>query len=280
MLAIGLSACAEEIHSEPDWLPFLVHRRYRGHFSYVLTALNPARKEARGLRTIAKALAEGDSIESVLNDRRSGSQYLRSLIDAGMSTGKLPAILSEYIQSTQNSRLVWRNYWTALLYPICLLGIAAAILLGFVMLIVPRFKGIFEDFGVELPGITWALIKLSDMLWYAWPVVAIVFLVIFLFLLLHSLLPFAALRRRLFYHVPLIGSAVEMAGAAEFCSRLAVLMECEIPLPDAMRVLSPSLRDPHLAEVSGKLAHRFQNGFTPEDVSEYGYGLGLSLIHI
>lgn len=247
MLAIGLAACAEETSS---------------------------RQDAQALRKLAQALSQGDSIESALNDGRTGSLYLRNLVQAGISTGNLPAILDEYIRSSQFSRLAWRNYLIALLYPLCLVGIAGVILAGFLVLIIPGFKEIFSDFGVELPAITLMLVHLSDVFVQLWPVAIVGAIVIVLLFLFHRWLPFAALRTRIFYHVPLIGNAVQMAGAAEFCSRLAVLMECEIPLPEAMRALAPTLRDPHLKEVSSKLSHRFETGFTTEDVAEYGYGLG------
>jgi len=277
MLAVGLAACAEEVYQEPSWFRYM-RRRHRYVLSHFMSALNPgARQEARVLRQLADALSEGGSLESALNDGRTRSLYLRSLVQAGMATGKLPAILDEYIRSSQLSRSAWRNYLIALFYPICLLGIAGIILVGFVVLIVPQFKEIFEDFGVELPFLSMAMISLSDTFMALWPALLVGVCVISVLLLFHRWLPFAALRTRWFYHVPLIGNAVQMAGAAEFCSRLAVLMECEIPLPEAMRALAPTLRDPHLAAVSNQLAHRFQNGFTPEDVSEHGYGLGYQL---
>ena len=219
-----------------------------------------ARREAATLRRLAASLESGDDVESALASDRHAPHYLRTLIAAGVRTGNIAKVLEEYLHTTRVSRAAWRAVFLSILYPVVMILFAFGVLTFFLTFAMPQFKEIFNDFGVELPSLTVAMIGISESL------VGIVgSFVLFLVALLllygaHVVLPGRGWRIRLLQAIPLLGTANRMAAAAEFCSRLSVLIECRIPLDEALFVLSSSLRDPNLATVSRQLSARISRG--------------------
>src|SRR5690606_25415972 len=64
-----------------------------------------------------------------------------------------------------------RRIISAMIYPSVVLSVAAIIVLGIMLFIVPSFTEIFNDFDTELPGMTVMLIDFSS--WLAGPLFGI-----------------------------------------------------------------------------------------------------------
>ncbi len=227
-------------------------------------------QERRALFRLADQLQKGDSIEDVLDNDRFVSPYLREMVRAGIKHGKMGRVLEEYLSSSQESRSIWAELYASLAYPIIILTLTFFIMNGLLVVLVPGFKSIFMDFGVELPGITMLLISLSDILFEFWWIILFALACIPVLWLAHLHAPGRAVRDRLIQRIPIIGTALKMAASAEFCSRLALLVECQIPLHEAMYCLSKSLRDANLSEVSESLSYKLEKG---NDVREISRGV-------
>ena len=59
-----------------------------------------------------------------------------------------------------------------------------------------------------------------------------------------------------------------MAASSEFCSRMAVLIDCRLPLHEALSVTAATLRDPYLAEMTQRLARRAENGESVDSLAQ------------
>jgi type IV pilus assembly protein PilC len=229
----------------------------------------PSYRIRTALRRLSHELDGGMPLESALAEHgRLIPSYLRGLIAAGARAGRFGEVVEQHLLCLRRTRDVRARVWLALSYPVLLLVGAVVLLLVMLIWPVPMFRGIFEDFGVPLPGPTLALLWLSDvtivLLRYWFPVLIVLASVITLFCLLRFI-PGRPTRVRVFQMIPFIGTAIRYVGMAEFCSLLSILLECRVPLPEALRLTADAIRDPNLAEGSRLLAEDVEAGIDADD---------------
>jgi type IV pilus assembly protein PilC len=142
-----------------------------------------------------------------------------------------------------------------MIYPAAVISIAAIIVLGIMILIVPKFVEIFNDFDTDLPALTKFLIETAK--WLAGPilpvekggaagqmipgVVWVVLSPLFLFLAFKfarktsggkSLIDQAIL------WVPILGGLIRKATIAKFSRTLGTLINAGVPILDAIKITS------------------------------------------
>ena len=249
-IAVGLRAAAQEVSSSRD---------------------------RAGLNRLSQAIQSGQSLENSLAQDSDVPADLKAVVRAGVSTGRLPRLLEAYLSSRQSLQSVWRKFSLSLVYPMIMVMLAVAIVTAFVILVVPTFEEMFLDFGIELPLITQLLLFFADWIMWIGPAILIGMALFALFLVTERFLPFRRMRTRIFQMLPLIGDAQKFAASSEFCSRMAVLIDCRLPLDESLRITSVSLRDPYLAWVTNKLANRIQAGETSDEIASHSPQLHQSL---
>lgn len=245
-IAAGLRAAASEVYSAND---------------------------RKGLLKLSSAIEHHATLEQAVTDIPELPEDLRQIVIAGVKTGRLPFLLEEYLATNRKTRSLWKSFYLGIFYPVFVIIFSFVMVLGFLLVAVPQFKTIFNDFGIELPIFTVAMIKVVDALLVIWkPALCVLGLVVLVFLF-KGVLPFAAARARIFQELPWIGTAQKMASASEFCSRLAILIECRLPLDESLMIVGDTIRDPHMREMSYRLARRVEAGETGDELASYAPGM-------
>jgi len=243
----------------------------------------PSARMRRLLRNLSRDLAEGQSPEVVLSRPGNGMPvYLRGLVKAGVQSGQLGAFLEQFLMSLRRRRSASLSFWGMMAYPLLLMPfvfLVAGVILGW---IVPQFKDIFNDFGVDLPEITIALLALSSravMIGIFIGVPALVLLV-YLAVVVGPFLPGHAGRLRTFQQIPIVGTPSRMRGSAEFCSLLGLLVSGRIPLPDALRMTASAVHDANLRQGARRLATRVEQGDSLESAAQGLPQISRELAHL
>jgi type IV pilus assembly protein PilC len=110
----------------------------------------------------------GKSLATVIEDIRGGSdlsaamgKYPRifseiyvSMVRAGEASGQLDEILVRLAEYLEASAQLRREIKSAMTYPVISLVMVVGITMFLMVVIVPKFKEIFDGIGVELPGFT------------------------------------------------------------------------------------------------------------------------------
>jgi type II secretory pathway component PulF len=140
----------------------------------------------------------------------------------------------------------------ACLYPLSVLIVAASVLSGICLYIIPKFKQMFIELDVTLPTMTQATIQGADFMKNLW------FWLLLLLLLARLVIPRlrrmrpllrkrARLRDLIFrlpqliaYHIPPLRRAM----LAEFCTELAMLIRVGAPAHRALRLLAEGTMNP------------------------------------
>ena len=249
-LVSGLQALYAEIPSG-GLRRLLTWRRGQGGFA-----------GARGaLREMIRRLEAGESVERVIAIDGGGAPPIPAIIRSGLRTDRLGLYLEQYLSRARESADRRRQVVLGLAYPLLLLVAGIAVLTAVSYFLVPNFRAIFEDFGVELPGLTLLVIGISDLL-VAGAVWLFPGLIVALALIWTGVLVFGGPHawRRLIYRTPIIGDPWRFAALSEFSHLLAVLVEGAEPLPVALRACGGASHNPDLARHAAMLADDVQRG--------------------
>ena len=220
----------------------------------------PPDRFRRGLRQIIDRLETGMPLEQVLSAPRAPA-VLPAIIRVGVRTGRTGEVLGQYLASARQMAELRRRGALVMGYPLILLTVVTMIFIGFLALIVPGFKRIFDDFGTDLPGITWLLIKLSNLITFygQWVLLGIVLLIAVPWVMFRWGFD-APSRRRLLHRVPVIGPLVRYGGLARFARLLALLVRHEVPLPEALTLAGDAAGDAEIADASRYLSDIARQG--------------------
>ena len=130
----------------------------------------------RRLRKLATRLRNGDALSDALeNITGLAPPETVTAIRVGEELGNAVSVIQQEavrLRRREESRLQGRISATGIIfYLCCVLWVMQGIVVFLMYWIVPKFKKIFQDFGVELPTATKALIRVTDYLAdHAWAV--------------------------------------------------------------------------------------------------------------
>ncbi|MBM83255.1 MAG: hypothetical protein CMJ78_22060 [Planctomycetaceae bacterium] len=222
----------------------------------------PSKRMRRALKSISHDVAAGRTVDEVLDENAANlPPHLGVLIQAGLKTGNLGVVMEQYLMFTRNRSEIGRRVLLTLSYPVCLILCTIGINFGYLAWVVPLFKKIFLDFGTELPGLTMLIISLSDALSeFGIAIVVILVAAAVLAWLITVVLLRPSTRRRLLEKIPVFGPLFSMSSLSQFCQLLAILVENQVRMPDALRMAGTASGNANLREGSNRLADMVEEG--------------------
>lgn len=238
-----------------------------------------AKEMGRGrLRRVTAAIAAdlraGVPLAEAVDSRRVElPPFYAHLVTAGIRTGRLPEVLATLTAYARTVTATKAIVIESLFYPLVVLGVAAALMGVLMFAVLPQFDQVFRDFQMKLPAITEFVLTLGR---HPLPTIAIPVGTIALFLLAWGLMGMTDRGRlgwaRIVYAVPVVGTLIRSARLAAFAELMAVLVEYEVPLPEAFRLAGSASSDPLMAARAGAIYGRLSQG-TPLGMALRGLGL-------
>jgi type IV pilus assembly protein PilC len=148
-----------------------------------------------------------------------------NMVKAGEAGGALEVILQRLAEFKEK------------VYPVAVITVAVGIV-GFIMYyIIPKFKAIFDDFGVDLPEVTVLLINTSDMVvnyWYMGPIIPIG--IYLFFKIIRKNKTGAYILDRITLKLPIIGQIASKSTVARTCRTLGTLLSSGVPILEALSI--------------------------------------------
>ncbi|MDG3004022.1 type II secretion system F family protein [Paludisphaera mucosa] len=189
------------------------------------------------LRGLADSIERGVPLEAAVDDEASRiPPHLRGLIRAGLRTGNLGDVLGRFSAVASVGADLKRSFWIGMAYPLLAISLAGVLFVLVDLLIVGKFEAIFLDFGVPLPTLTRFMLQVSHAVRLLWPaVLAAVLAIVAGWAFVGLILPRAS-RNSLLGRLPIFGPLWRFTSWAEFCHLLAMLLEADLPLPEALRL--------------------------------------------
>lgn len=166
-------------------------------------------------------------------------QLFVATINASERTGDLPQALRRYIQYETQIDVLRRKVINASIYPLLLLALGAAVTLFLLMYVVPRFAGVYEEVGRDIPALSQVLLAWGRALG-AYPLeIAGAMLLGATGSLVWIRQPKtrAALLRRIL-RLPTIGERLRTLHLARFYRTVGMLLRAGIPVSTALSMSS------------------------------------------
>ena len=214
-------------------------------------------------RRLSRQTDEGVPLETAVSDiGHEFPGHIRGLILAGTRSGRLAEVLAEFSAlERERSDLSWR-IGMSMAYPLLM---AAALLVMFIfcgLFIVPPMASVFESFETDLPAMTVFFIATS--------IGGTRVLIIMLAILAPLLLLWLVMHRqrwavRCLYRAPFLGSIWRWQGLVEFSRLMGLLLDQDVPLPEALRLTSDGMRSPALQAACLESAVLIEAGNTFSD---------------
>ncbi|MCA9311679.1 MAG: type II secretion system F family protein, partial [Phycisphaerales bacterium] len=168
------------------------------------------------------------------------------MVAAGEVGGVLDVILQRLAEFMEKAQRLKRKIVGAMIYPIAVIIVAIGIVTGIMYFIIPKFKEIFADFGVELPALTVGLTNASA--WVAgnyptpgamaipgavWVIISPVAIFLF-FKLIRMTNPGRATTDTIVLYMPVVGKLIRKTVIARFTRTLGTLVAAGVPILEAI----------------------------------------------
>ena len=122
-----------------------------------------SRRMAAAIRDLAEKIERGASLGEAFQSHRGQFPPLYGqLIDAGIASRNLPAMLFNLGRHMELIHRLRAAIWHAAAYPMLVIAGIFAVLLFLQLFILPEFQEIFDDFDTELPWLTETLIRTAQ----------------------------------------------------------------------------------------------------------------------
>lgn len=218
----------------------------------------PSSGRRRQLQTVCRILDQGDAKEATAA-LSALPEYWIALLSSAASSNDPGRVLREFLEESQRTGELRRQWWLTLAYPVIVVGVAVAVLTLFSFLVIPAFRDVFDDFQLALHGLTRLILAVS--LWItsggAIVVPGVLFVLAVFLLNAHRLLPqsVAAWLGDCFGAV--FGRSTSIAQFARFT---ADLLDAGIDIPNALRIAGFTIRRSRLRKAGWRLANDIEAG--------------------
>lgn len=219
---------------------------------------NALADSVQGGSTFSEALAQHPKIFNKL---------FVNMVKAGELGGVLEIVLQRLADYQEKAQKLKNKITSAMVYPTIVLFIAVGITIFLLLVIVPKFKGMFEEMGIDLPMISQIVFGISG--WFfddplILPNAVWVFGGIFLLYTLYLAYSRTAKGRRnidaTILKLPLLGEIQKRSAIARFTRTLGTLVTSGVPILQALNITKETAGNIIISEAIGKVHDSVKEG--------------------
>lgn len=223
--------------------------------------------QSRSMRKLVNAVADeleaGISIEQAFEKRQKHFPPLYGrILKAGVETGRLSEMLTSLNRHLEMATQTRRIIFEAMTYPAVILALAAIILTGVFMFIIPQFKSVLEEIaGGSLPGLTRAFLSMSQHVVPFWIAVGLVIAVIVvLYAMLSASAPGRRIKESLLLQIPVVGRVYHSSVLSRMAEGMAIMVAAGSDMPVSLRLSSVATGSEKLILENEALAGQIEQG--------------------
>ena len=188
---------------------------------------------------VAEDVEGGGSLSEAMAKYPKGFDKLyTNMIAAGEAGGVLDLILARLADFMEKAAKLKKKVIGALIYPAVVISIAVGVVTMIMIVVIPKFKDIFRDFHLTLPGPTLMLLAIS-----AWMVAGGWIVVLFSPVIIYVIYKLIRLSEGGRYFtdmmklkIPILGTILSKTSIARFTRTLGTLISAGVPILDAINI--------------------------------------------
>ena len=199
-------------------------------------------------RDVYENVQKGESFSDALEVH--GSVFptlMTSMVGAGESSGQMDVIMQRLSDYYANQNKIANTIKSAMVYPIILVIITIAVVVGVFVFIMPTFTNLYDD-PDEIPGLTKAMMGIGKFLTKHY-IIIIGFIVVAVFVTIYALkLPDVKLKwDRFKIKGPAFGKLVVKIYTARFAQTMASLYSSGLPMVECLKRSSDTLNNTYIS---------------------------------
>ncbi|WP_254507004.1 type II secretion system F family protein [Anatilimnocola floriformis] len=230
----------------------------------------PDRRLAKSLRAVAQRIQTGEPLPQILTKNSPLPASLSGLLKASLATGDPSSAITEWLLARQQAGAHWRNVVQSLTYPLVTLAGTYLLFLFLAFHVGPVLRQVVEDMGWQTSQAFLATYEIARK------AASLSLLLLGGAAILLLLVRVIGGRRgwsQWMSVTPIFGPLWHWSGSSEFYRALAIMLERQIALPEALRLTGCGIADAALARHADVLAQRVEQGSTLTRAAEAVPGL-------
>ena len=197
----------------------------------------------RVLRHLLAGIERGSPLSTVLKDipQLFDDMYVH-MLEAGEQSGKFSEICNRLSLTLQSGSKLRKKVKSAMTYPTVIISIATLMSIALIQFVVPIFADMFSGSGKALPGLTQALVDLSDFgkrWWYV--IIPSVIAAFWLFGRWKRTPSGRVVFDEWMLRIPVFGELNHKSAIARFCRIFAQMLGAGVPVLNAMEIVAQSI---------------------------------------
>lgn len=224
------------------------------------------------LRDISINLYNGLTLSRAMGAFKTFPLLYINIIQAGEANGKLDEAFEQCSRLLKKEIKLSGKIRGAMMYPGFLLLLTIALIIVMSIVVLPAFKGLFEDFGSELPAITQITMGMSDFIihWGWLLLIVIIALCVAFSVLRKKNYTFAMGCAQLSIKIPIIGEVFRLTNVARFANMMATLTESGVNILDSLTLARDVITNLYMKDCLSQVIEDVKIG-TPINVSMNRY---------
>lgn len=201
------------------------------------------KRSKRCVGAIYEEIQSGRSLSDAFKDQKGSlPSIMIAMISAGEESGRLDEIMERLAVHFAKESKLKNKISSALVYPKILFFLTIAITIGLLTFLVPGIAQTIKDLGGELPGLTKAVMAVSDSMVHYWYIyIIVVGGLVFAFNAWKKSERGHAQWDTLMLRIPIVGKATKMNAAARFTRTVSTLLKSGISVLTAVEITGASL---------------------------------------
>lgn len=200
---------------------------------------------AKAIRTVEADILKGENLADAMSKHKKiFPDIMINMVRAGEASGKLEIAFDRMANHFERATKTEGMVKKAAMYPIIVAIVSIIVVVFMLVKVIPSYVEMFDSMDMELPGITLAVIAMSNFIVNYWYIllaiiIAIVLLIHFYKKTDNGKLFFAKIALKL----PLFGKLNNKTACSLFARTLSTLIYSGLPLVDALDITADTLQN-------------------------------------
>ena len=195
------------------------------------------------VRSVHADISKGDTLANSMR-RQNGvfPDMLCNMVEAGEASGSLDKSFTRMAVQFEKDAKLESAVKKALIYPTVLIVVMVGVVFAMMTFVIPKFMGMFDEIGGDLPAITKALIAVSDFFVGYWWAIILAGLAAFVgYKVYYGTERGKNLIDKIKLKIPVFGAVQTKSACARLGRTLCTLLGAGVPMIDALDITARSM---------------------------------------
>lgn len=215
----------------------------------------------QAIYNVRDGVQKGDTLANSMKKESCFPDLLISMMEAGEQSGNVETSLIRMSEHFEKDTKVKSMLKKAMMYPMVLGVVAIAVLVVMVVVVIPSFSKMFADMDTGLPGITVALLAMSDFIRGYWYIIIAVIVALTI-----GIKTFKKTKTGIYFFanlgvkMPAFGNLTIKTASARFARTFSTMLSSGMPMIEAMEITAKTMDNQLFKDALNDCALQIQRG--------------------